>query len=147
MAPLTALSALFMFCAHSGSPFSEAIEHPSETRTCQGYCHCGAVTFSVHTDLSGLSDGKCSCCRFLGWVMQAVPAASVSLTTGSDLLKAYRFNTEMIDHLFCPECGIEPMARGTDGQGQLTYMVNVNCLEGVPDFDRAAIRHWDGASF
>lgn len=118
-----------------------------ERKVFKGSCHCGAVRFSAKTDLSGLADCNCSRCRRLGWVMQPVSADDFTLEAGGDALRTYRFNTETIAHLFCPDCGIEPFARGADRAGRETYMVNVNCLEGVPQFDRAAITHWDGASF
>lgn len=119
----------------------------SETKTYAGQCHCGAVRFSVSTDLSGLCDCNCSRCRRLGWVMQAVPASAFTLEAGMDRLVPYHFNTDRIDHLFCSQCGIESFARGTDSTGNATYMVNVNCLDGAPPIDRASIKHWDGASF
>ena len=119
----------------------------AETKTYQGQCHCGAVRFSVSTDLSGMCDCNCSRCRRLGWVMQSVPASAFELQAGEDKLTPYHFNTDKIDHLFCSHCGIESFARGEDGMGNATYMVNVNCLEGAPPIDRASIKHWDGASF
>lgn len=112
-----------------------------------GSCHCGAVRFTVHTDLSGLGDCNCSRCRRLGWVMQSAPADQFNLLAGEDNLTLYHFNTEKIDHLFCKSCGIESFARGSDGKGNAMVMVNVNCLDVPPSVDRAAIKHWDGANF
>jgi hypothetical protein len=117
------------------------------SKTYQGSCHCGAVQFSATTDLSGLFDCNGSRCRRLGWVMQPVSAEDLAMISGACTLKTYRFNTEKIEHLFCPACGIEPFARGADKTGKLTCMVNVNCLEDVPAFERPGVRHWDGASF
>lgn len=112
-----------------------------------GSCHCGAVRYSVETDLSTLADCNCSRCRRLGWVMQSAPEAHFTLDAGADNLTLYRFNTEMIEHLFCKTCGIESFARGSDGQGNALVMVNVNCLEPPLPVDREAIKHWDGANF
>jgi len=119
----------------------------SEPHDYQGQCHCGAVRFTVRTDLASMGDCNCSRCRRLGWVMQSVPASQMSVQSGEDALTLYHFNTEKIDHLFCKTCGIEPFARGTDGQGRELVMINVNCLDGVPPIDRDAIQHWDGANF
>ena len=69
------------------------------------------------------------------------------LHSGEDNLTLYRFNTEMIDHLFCKTCGIESFARGSDGKGNTMVMINVACLEDAPPIDRATIKHWDGANF
>jgi hypothetical protein len=118
-----------------------------ERKTYVGQCHCGAVRFSATTDLSGLGDCNCSRCRRLGWVMQSVPEADFTLESGADRLVLYHFNTHKIDHQFCRDCGIEPFASGTDDKRGKTFMVNVNCLEGVPQIDRAAITHWDGANW
>lgn len=118
-----------------------------QPETFEGACHCGAVRFSVTTALDNLGDCNCSRCRRLGWVMQAVPATAFTLQSGADALETYRFNTHRIEHLFCRACGIESFARGKDANGNDTVVVNVNCLENVPEFDRASIRHWDGKSW
>lgn len=115
-------------------------------QTYEGSCHCGAVAFSVETALDSLGACNCSRCRRLNWVMQSVPADKVTFLRGEDTLRTYRFNTRTIAHLFCPECGIQPLARGEDGKGNQLYMINVNCLEGAK-VDPDAIAHWDGASF
>ncbi len=112
-----------------------------------GQCHCGAVRFTAHTDLSSPADCNCSRCRRLGWVMQSLPADQFRLESGEDNLTLYHFNTEMIDHLFCKTCGIESFARGSDGKGNEMVMININCLEDAPAIDPNAIKHWDGAKF
>jgi hypothetical protein len=112
-----------------------------------GECNCGVVRFSVSTDLSGLGDCNCSRCRRLGWVMQSVPAAAFMLHSGGDNLTLYHFSTETIDHLFCSTCGIECFARGSDGKGNETVMINVNCLEPAVSIDRSGMQHWDGANW
>jgi len=118
-----------------------------EKRAHSGQCHCGAVRYTAQTDLAGLGDCNCSRCRRLGWVMQSIPEADFTLESGADRLSTYRFNTEMIEHLFCATCGIESFARGSDGKGNIMYMINVNCLDNPPKIDRSAIKHWDGANF
>ena len=119
----------------------------SEQKTYAGQCHCGAVRFSVTTDLGTLGDCNCSRCARLGWVMQSVPSDQFILHSGADKLKTYLFNTKSINHQFCTECGIESFASGTDSKGETTMMVNIACLEGVPDIDRTGIKHWDGRSW
>lgn len=117
-----------------------------ETRTYHGRCHCGAVTYEATSDLGSLMDCNCSRCRRLGWVMQPVPAAQFRLVSGEDRVKTYQFNTHRIEHLFCTVCGIESYSQGRDKDGNVAYMINVNCLEDGPEVDRSTIMHWDGRS-
>ncbi|WP_137150390.1 GFA family protein [Devosia sp. FKR38] len=119
----------------------------TDSQTYDGQCHCGAVRFSVHTDLSGPSACNCSHCRRLGWIMQSVPAENFTLLSDAEALTLYRFNTHTIDHLFCRHCGIQSFARGSDGKGKSLVMINVNCLEPAVAVDPAAIKHWDGANW
>lgn len=119
---------------------------PAST-TYRGQCHCGAVRYTVTTALDSMGDCNCSRCRRLGWVMQSVPEADFVLESGEAELAIFHFNTQTIDHLFCKTCGIESFARGSDGRGNALVMINVNCLEGVPALDAAAIKHWDGANW
>lgn len=118
-----------------------------EARTYHGHCHCGAVRFEADTALDTPAMCNCSRCQRLGWVMQSVPADKFRLLSGDDKLTNYHFNTNTIDHLFCSICGIESFARGRDGQGAETMMINLNALEDAPEIDRNAIKHWDGRSF
>lgn len=118
-----------------------------EYKIYHGQCHCGAVRYEALTDLASMGDCNCSRCRRLGWVMQSLPADRFTLLSGESSLSLFHFNTETIDHLFCRTCGIESFARGTDGQGNETVMININCLEDAPPVDRAAVKHWDGASW
>ena len=118
-----------------------------DMKTYHGQCHCGAVRYTATTDLSSLGDCNCSRCRRLGWVMQSMPEADFTLLSGAENLTTYRFNTEMIDHLFCKTCGIESFSRGSDGKGNEMVMINVNCLEPPVAVDRNALKHWDGANW
>lgn len=118
-----------------------------ESKTYSGQCHCGAVQFTVTTDLGSMGDCNCSRCRRIGWVLQSAPASAFTLLRGEDSLATYRFNTENIEHLFCTSCGVESFARGGDGKGNDMVMINVNCLEPPVAVDRATITHWDGANW
>ena len=119
----------------------------TEKRTYQGQCHCGAVKFTMTSDLSALGDCNCSMCSRLSWVMQTVPAADFELLSDQTCLSTYRFNTAMFAHQFCNVCGIESFARGEDDKGNVSYTVNVACLAGLPDIDRAGVKHWDGRNW
>lgn len=117
-----------------------------ENQAYEGSCHCGAVRFTVRTDLSQLFDCNCSRCRRLASVMTAVPAADFTLHRGAEALSRYQFNRHAIEHLFCSTCGIQSFSRGTGPDGP-AVVVNVGCLEDAPPVDRSTVTHFDGASF
>jgi len=74
-----------------------------------------------------------------------VPASDFTLLKGEQSLKDYRFNKNIIAHLFCTNCGIKSFARGVGPGGQEMAAVNVRCLDGV-DIDQLKITHYDGKS-
>lgn len=111
-----------------------------------GRCHCGAVTFTVDTELDAPFQCNCSRCSRLNAVMHAAPAEAFHLLTGADKLKTYRFNQHVIDHKFCTECGIQSFSTGTDDKGNMAYVFNVHCLEGAA-YDPASITHFNGKDF
>ncbi len=115
-------------------------------KTYEGRCRCGAVRYTVRTDLGAPFDCNCSSCLRLGSVMQAVPADEFTLVAGEDRLTRYTFNSHTIEHLFCSTCGIESFSRGVGAQGKPMVVVSVNCLEGAPPIDHAAAMHWNGRS-
>ena len=119
----------------------------SERKTYHGQCQCGAVRYSVVTDLANLGDCNCSRCRRLGWVMHFAPVADFTLESGADNLSLYKFNTHKIDHQFCTTCGIESFARGVGPDGAAMVVINVNCLEPAVPVDRGTIQHYDGANW
>ena len=115
-----------------------------DKKSYDGQCHCGAVRFSVKTELGAMFDCNCSRCRRVAMVMSSVPATDFTLHAGEDNLTLYRFNHHAIDHLFCRTCGVQPFSRGSF-RDQPMVMLNVGCLEGVPPVDRSAITHYNGA--
>lgn len=113
----------------------------------QGSCQCGAVTFEADLDLAGAITCNCSRCRRLGSVFAFTPASGFRQTAGEGGLTVYRFNKQVIDHMFCPTCGIEPFGLGTAPDGSAVVAVNVRCLDGVDAHELAkTAHHYDGAS-
>src|ERR1700737_1222510 len=74
-----------------------------------------------------------------------VNADQFKLLSGESELTEYLFNKHVIQHLFCPTCGVESFARGTAKDGQKTYAVNVRCLDGV-DISTLSPKPFDGRS-
>jgi hypothetical protein len=117
----------------------------SETPHYSGSCQCGAVTFDVEVDLAHTKTCNCSRCQRLGWIMAFTPAAQFHLKSGEDRLSEYKFNREIIRHLFCATCGIESFARASLLDGTKMVAVNVRCLDGV-DIDGLQPQKADGKS-
>jgi hypothetical protein len=110
-----------------------------------GSCHCGRVTFTVDADLpQEAMSCNCSHCRRKGMLFAFFPADQVAIE-GEDVLKSYKFNRQVIDHLFCDACGTEPfaVARGQDGAEM--QAINLRCVPEA-DLDALTIHRYDGAS-
>ena len=78
-------------------------------------------------------------------MLRFVPSDNFKLLSGSDALTDYRFNSKVINHLFCSVCGIKSFASGTGKDGAETRAINVRCLDDV-DVQALPTRHVDGKS-
>ena len=97
----------------------------------RGSCHCGSVRYEVNADLaSGTLKCNCSiCAKARSWLI-AVSPDDFRLLAGESELTEYRFNTNVIHHLFCKHCGVRSFGWG-EPRGSRMYVVNVNCLDDV----------------
>ena len=116
-----------------------------ETRTLRGGCHCGAVRYTVETDLSTVMECNCSHCAKKGFLLTFVPPEKFDLQADRASLTEYRFNTHNIAHVFCPTCGVQSFAEGVGPGGQPMRAINVRCLEDV-DLAGLKITPVDGRS-
>lgn len=107
----------------------------------KGSCHCGKVAYEVEGDLRGVMECNCSICSRKAAKMWFVPRDKLRLTGAEGT--AYTFNKHMIQHRFCPDCGIHAWGEGSDPKGNRMAMVNVRCLEGV-DVEALPVQHFDG---
>lgn len=101
-------------------------------QTYSGGCQCGAVRFEavgINTDQAIACN--CSRCGRLGAMLCFVPETSFTLEKGADSLTEYRFNKEVIQHVFCKVCGVQPFARAKGPDGTPMVAVNIRCLDGV----------------
>jgi len=109
-------------------------------------CHCGAVALTVDTDLpTSAMSCNCSHCRRKGLLLTPVPRDKVTVTKGEDRLKTYQFNKHVIDHRFCPDCGVQPFATGKGKDGAEMAMINLRAVPAA-DLDALEIKQVDGAS-
>lgn len=114
--------------------------------TYQGSCHCGRIAFTLEGDVREAMDCNCSLCRRRGGLLAFFPREALTLRTPESDLGTYQFNRHVLEHHFCPTCGIAPFTHGVDPKtGDKMVAVNVRCLEGV-DLAALTIRPFDGAS-
>jgi hypothetical protein len=111
----------------------------------RGSCHCGKVAFEVEGEIGKAMACNCSMCQRKGSLLWFVPREQLRLTTPEDAARVYEFNKHVIQHRFCPDCGIHPYADGVGPDGQRMAAVNVRCLEGI-DLEAIPVSHYDGRS-
>ena len=111
----------------------------------KGSCHCGDIRFEVEGDFSEVMACNCSICSRKGSLLGFVPQEKLKLLTPKDRMSTYTFNKHVIQHHFCPTCGIHPLAEAKDRSGRPMAAINVRCLEGI-DLGSLKIKPFDGAS-
>ncbi|WP_367846201.1 GFA family protein [Rhodoferax sp. WC2427] len=110
----------------------------------KGSCHCGQIAFDVEGELpAAVMSCNCSMCQRKGALMWFVPRSALVLQTPADKMGTYLFNKHLIQHHFCPTCGIHPFGEALSPDGQAMAAINVRCLEGV-DIASLAVQHYDG---
>ena len=111
----------------------------------QGSCHCGQAAFEVDGELKDVTSCNCSMCQRKGALMWFVPRSSLHMQRGDRLLSSYTFNKHMVQHKFCPTCGIHPFGEGTNRSGKEMAAINVRCLNNI-DLATSPITYFDGRS-
>lgn len=111
----------------------------------QGSCHCGQIAFDVEGEITGVVACNCSICQRKGSLLWFVPRDKLTLKTNPGHMSTYLFNTQTIQHHFCPQCGIHPFGEGVGPDGQVMAAVNVRCLDGV-ELEAWPVQHFDGRS-
>lgn len=109
----------------------------------KGSCHCGKIAFEVEGELSRAMACNCSVCSRKGALMWFVPREQLRLLTAEDDMATYTFNKHVIQHHFCPSCGMHPFGEGVDPKGHSMAAVNIRCLEDL-DLATIPVKHFDG---
>lgn len=109
----------------------------------QGSCHCGQVAFEVDGQLDDAMACNCSICQRKGSLMWFVPRDQLTLFTPESQMATYTFNKHVIQHHFCPTCGIHPFGEASDPKGKPMAAINIRCLEGI-DLEAVPVKHFDG---
>jgi len=109
----------------------------------KGSCHCGRVAFEVEGEIdSGLSC-NCSICSRRASLLWFVPRDNLNLLTPEEAAATYTFNKHVIQHRFCPTCGIHAFGEAVDPKGNRMAAINLRCLEGV-DLTTVPVHEFDG---
>lgn len=110
-----------------------------------GSCHCGAIDFDVEGEIDSVLECNCSICQRKGSLLWFVPREQLRLHSSEDRLRSYTFHKGVIQHRFCPTCGIHPFGEGSDPSGKRMAAINVRCLDGV-ELDSLHVHRFDGRS-
>ena len=109
----------------------------------RGSCHCGRVAFDVEGEISEVMSCNCSMCQRKGTLMWFVPRKALTLLTPRDAMSTYTFNKHVIQHHFCPTCGIHPFGEGVTPSGGEMAAINARCLEGL-DLKPLKVKDFNG---
>jgi hypothetical protein len=63
--------------------------------------------------------------------MWFVPRSDLRLLIPPEQMTTHTFNKHIINHHFCPTCGIHPFGEGVDPNGNAMSAVNIRCLEDI----------------
>jgi hypothetical protein len=117
-----------------------------ETKTYEGGCHCGAVTYEVSIEPPAKAFAcNCSICSRAGWLLAFAPETAFRLTAGADSLVDYQFGKKKLHHPFCKTCGVRSFSRGADESGKRSIAVNLRCLKDL-DATKLPVETFDGAA-
>lgn len=108
-----------------------------------GSCHCGRIAFDVEGEIANVMSCNCSICQRKGALMWFVSRAQLHLLTPEDNASTYTFNKHVIQHRFCPVCGMHPYGVGTDKNGNQMAAINIRCLEDI-DLSTIPVQHFNG---
>lgn len=110
-----------------------------------GSCHCGHIRFDVTGEIDSALACNCSICSRKGSLLWFVPRANLVLQTPEANASTYTFNKHVIQHHFCPVCGIHPYGEGKDPKGNAMAAINLRCIEGL-DLEAIPVQHYNGKS-
>jgi hypothetical protein len=119
----------------------------STIRTYRGSCHCGAVRFAFRSEeITSGARCNCSLCSRRGAVVSSryYAAEEIEEIVGKETLTVYLWGDRMMNHYFCPRCGVFPFSDVIEPPAR--YRINLGCVE---DLDPLAldVTVLDGRSF
>ena len=108
-----------------------------------GGCHCGKIAYEFDGEIGVVLDCNCSLCQKRGGLLHFIPAGAFRLKTDPADLGTYKFNKHVIDHHFCPNCGVMPFSEGTSPKGDKMVAINAKCVDGL-DWRTMEIKFFNG---
>lgn len=106
----------------------------------RGGCKCGVVAYEADGEIDKVMACNCSICRPKGYLHWFVKNDRFRLLKGGERLASFQFGKKVMNHRFCPDCGV---ATHVEGPGMVG--VNARTVEGV-DLDALKVEPYDGAS-
>ncbi|NQD93507.1 GFA family protein [Pseudomonas sp. CrR25] len=111
----------------------------------KGSCHCGKVSFEAEGEITQAVACNCSICQRKGSLLWFVARHQLHLLSAEEAASTYTFNKHLIQHRFCPNCGMHPYGEGVDPHGNAIAAINIRCLEDI-DLASIPVQHYDGRS-
>ncbi len=93
----------------------------------KGSCHCGQTQFEVSEPPAGVTHCTCSLCAKRGALWAYYKPAQFSLTSRSQDVATYQWQSRTVKHHFCANCGCG------------TYSESPDWSTGKPDFDNPKV--------
>lgn len=94
-------------------------------------CHCGNIQLDIEGELTQALACNCSICQRKGTLLWFVPADQVNLLTPREKMTTYTFNKHVIQHRFCPVCGVQVFGEANNPKGDPVFAINIRCLEDI----------------
>lgn len=110
-----------------------------------GSCHCGRIKFEVEGEPTSALSCNCSICQRKGSLLWFVPRSALKLLTPDGNASSYTFNQHVIQHRFCPTCGMHPYGEGKGPDGSAMAAINIRCLEDI-ELKAVPVTEYDGRS-
>lgn len=108
-----------------------------------GSCHCGQIAFEADGEIRDVLSCNCSICQRKGALLWFIPRDKLRLLTPPEAMSTYTFNKHVIQHRFCPTCGVQPFGEGKGPDGKEVAAVNVRCIDGI-ELESLSVQSFNG---
>ncbi|KAF7325321.1 GFA domain-containing protein [Mycena venus] len=109
---------------------------PSSQDELHANCHCGAISYTLHSTPQATKSCNCSICSRDGVLWAYPPKADVTVHTQGSLVE-YIFGNKMIVHGFCGICSVHVWEQFLKPEKAHTIGLNVRAINGFDFCDIA----------